>query len=203
MATRAPTGCSNTEPDAGLNGRTLRYPRGKTLGGCSSINGMIYMRGQARDYDQWAQLTGDAAWGWDQALPNFKQHEDHHKGANATARRWAANGAWTSSACAGMCWTPLPRPRSRPAFPPPTDFNQGDNEGVGYFEVNQKAGWRWNTAKAFLRPTCISRPNFELWTSAQVAKLLMETQADGTQRCTGRQVLVKRRDGDGHGAAAR
>ncbi|HYP71548.1 MAG TPA: GMC family oxidoreductase, partial [Variovorax sp.] len=72
----------NTEPDAGLNGRSLRYPRGKTLGGCSSINGMIYMRGQSRDYEQWAQLTGDDAWRWNEVLPAFKQHEDHYLGAD-------------------------------------------------------------------------------------------------------------------------
>ncbi|RYF87755.1 MAG: GMC family oxidoreductase, partial [Caulobacteraceae bacterium] len=72
----------NTEPDAGLNGRSLRYPRGKTLGGSSSINGMIYMRGQSRDYDQWAALTGDDEWRWDQVLPAFKLHEDHYKGAD-------------------------------------------------------------------------------------------------------------------------
>ena len=72
-----------TEPAAGLNGRSLRYPRGKVLGGCSSINGMIYMRGQSRDYDQWAQVTGDGSWRWDQSLPYFQLHEDHHKGANA------------------------------------------------------------------------------------------------------------------------
>src|ERR1035437_7307344 len=72
-----------TEPEAGLNGRALRYPRGKTLGGCSSINGMIYMRGQARNYDRWAQLTGDDAWTWGNTLPYFKLHEDHHQGASA------------------------------------------------------------------------------------------------------------------------
>src|SRR5690606_12306445 len=72
----------STEPDAGPNGRSLRYPRGKTLGGCSSINGMIYMRGQARDYDQWAAITGDDAWRWQNALPHFKQHEDHYRGAD-------------------------------------------------------------------------------------------------------------------------
>ena len=75
-----------TEPAAGLNGRSLRYPRGKVLGGCSSINGMIYMRGQARDYDHWAELTGDANWRWDNCLPYFKLHEDHHAGANAHRR---------------------------------------------------------------------------------------------------------------------
>ena len=73
----------HTQAEAGLNGRALRYPRGKTLGGCSSINGMIYMRGQARDYDQWAQLVGDPSWGWAQSLPYFMLHEDHHGGANA------------------------------------------------------------------------------------------------------------------------
>src|SRR6185369_157739 len=72
-----------TEPAAGLNGRSLRYPRGKTLGGCSSINGMIYMRGQARDYAHWAEVTGDSAWRWENALPYFKLHEDHYKGADA------------------------------------------------------------------------------------------------------------------------
>jgi choline dehydrogenase len=73
----------NTEPDLGLNGRHLRYPRGKVLGGSSSINGMIYMRGQARDYDQWAKLTGDDTWSWNKALPYFKLHEDHYKGGDA------------------------------------------------------------------------------------------------------------------------
>ena len=120
----------STEPDAGLNGRSLRYPRGKTLGGCSSINGMIYMRGQARDYDQWARLTGDDAWRWQNALPYFKQHEDHYRGGDelhgaqpaqrhAAGAAAAANGGWRSSGCAGTCSTRSRRPRSRPASPPP------------------------------------------------------------------------------------
>ena len=179
-----------TEPDAGLNGRTLRYPRGKTLGGCSSINGMIYMRGQARDYDQWAQLTGDDSWRWEHVLPSFKQHEDHHKGATPLH---GAGGEWRVDK-QRLRWDVLDAfalAAQQAGIPATTDFNQGDNEGVGYFEVNQKAGWRWNTAKAFLRPTCMVRPNFELWTSAQVAKLLLDTQADGRQRCTGVTVRVK------------
>ena len=179
-----------TEPDAGLNGRTLRYPRGKTLGGCSSINGMIYMRGQARDYDQWAQLTGDDAWRWEHVLPSFKQHEDHHKGATPLH---GAGGEWRVEK-QRLRWDVLDAfalAAQQAGIPATPDFNQGDNEGVGYFEVNQKAGWRWNTAKAFLRPTCIKRPNFELWTSAQVAKVVLETQADGRQRCTGVTVRVK------------
>ena len=191
----------NTEPDAGLNGRTLRYPRGKTLGGCSSINGMIYMRGQARDYDQWAQLTGDDTWRWDNVLPAFRRHEDHwrldqpgtassdfqrlhgHRNTGSTGEwrvekqrlRWDVLDAFAQAAQqAGIAAT--------------DDFNRGDNEGVGYFEVNQKSGWRWNTAKAFLRPVCSQRTNFTLWTSAQATQLLLETQADGSRRCSGVQV---------------
>ncbi|MBL8388320.1 MAG: GMC family oxidoreductase N-terminal domain-containing protein [Hydrogenophaga sp.] len=204
-----------TEADPGLNGRRLRYPRGKALGGCSSINGMIYMRGQARDYDHWAQLTGNGEWAWDNALPYFKLHEDHHKGANAlhgakgrtsellsqpaTAeqdlwrhllRHHQAGGEWRIEK-QRLRWDVLDafaQAAVQAGIPATDDFNRGNNEGVGYFEVNQKAGWRWNTAKAFLRPTCYARPNFELWTSAQVARLVTETQPDGSLRCTGAQV---------------
>jgi choline dehydrogenase len=177
----------NTEPEAGLNGRKLRYPRGKTLGGCSSINGMIYMRGQARDYDQWAQLTGDASWTWDNCLSDFKRHEDHYKGADALH---GAGGEWRVER-QRLRWDILDafaQAAQQAGIPHSEDFNRGDNEGVGYFQVNQKNGWRWNTAKAFLRPTCYGRPNFEMWTAAQVAKLIVETQPDGSRRCTGAQV---------------
>ena len=176
-----------TEADAGLNGRTLRYPRGKTLGGCSSINGMIYMRGQSRDYDQWAQLTGDDSWRWDHCLPYFKQHEDFHKGADDLH---GAGGEWRVEK-QRLRWEILDafaQAAQEAGLPACDDFNRGSNEGVGYFEVNQKKGWRWNTAKAFLRPTCYGRPNFEMWTHAQVQKLQIDTGADGTQRCTGVQV---------------
>ena len=177
----------STEPDPGLNGRTLRYPRGKTLGGSSSINGMIYMRGQSRDYDQWAQLTGDDAWRWDNVLPAFKQHEDHYLGAD---EMHGAGGEWRVEK-QRLRWDILDafaQAAQEAGIPHSTDFNRGSNEGVGYFQVNQKNGWRWNTAKAFLRPVCYGRPNFEMWTGAQVTKLLVETQPDGTQRCTGAQV---------------
>ena len=205
----------NTEPAAGLNGRTLRYPRGKTLGGCSSINGMIYMRGQARDYDQWAQLTGDETWSWRNTLPWFKLHEDHYKGANAAhgakgtpselletpgdaadavwrqvLRHHQAGGEWRVEK-QRLRWDVLDAfalAAQQAGIAATDDFNRGDNEGVGYFEVNQRAGWRWNTAKAFLRPTCYARPNFELWTSAQVARLVVDAPADGPKRCTGAQV---------------
>ena len=201
----------NTEPETGLNGRALRYPRGKTLGGCSSINGMIYMRGQSRDYDQWAQMTGDSAWTWDNALPYFKLHEDHYKGvddlhgARGTApelmaagdtpykkllRGRNAGGEWRIEK-QRVRWDVLDafaQAAQQAGIPASSDFNRGSNEGVGYFEVNQKDGWRWNTAKAFLRPTCYARPNFELWTSAQVAKLIIDTRPDGSQVCTGAQI---------------
>ena len=201
----------STEPDAGLNGRVLRYPRGKTLGGCSSINGMIYMRGQARDYDQWAELTGDATWNWNQVLPYFKLHEDHYKGASAAhgargvapelmsdastpyrklLRHRSAGGEWRVEKPRWR-WEVLEavaQAAQQAGIAATDEFNRGDNEGVGYFEVNQRAGWRWSTAKAFLRPTCYARSNFEMWTAAQVAKLLLETQVDGSQRCVGVQV---------------
>ena len=200
----------STEPDAGLNGRSLRYPRGKTLGGSSSINGMIYMRGQAHDYDQWAQLTGDNDWRWDNVLPYFKLHEDHYKGVDAlhgargTApelmqdksnpyqkilRHRNAGGEWRIEK-QRLRWDVLDafsQAATQAGIPQTTDFNRGNNEGVGYFEVNQKNGWRWSSAKAFLRPTCLGRPNFELWTHAQVSKLLIERQPDGSLRCTGIQ----------------
>ena len=188
----------HTEPDAGLNGRTLRYPRGKTLGGCSSINGMIYMRGQSRDYDQWAQLTGDDAWRWDNVLPAFKRHEDHYLGKPPPgtpadpdfASFHGVGGEWRVEK-QRLRWDILDAfadAAAQAGVPHTPDFNRGNNEGVGYFQVNQKNGWRWNTAKAFLRPVCYGRPNFEMWTNAHVTKLVMETQADGSLQCTGVQV---------------
>jgi choline dehydrogenase len=192
----------NTEPDAGLNGRSLRYPRGKTLGGCSSINGMIYMRGQARDYDHWAALTGDDTWQWQNVLPAFKQHEDYYRGADELHGARPSNatlpggggGEWRVEK-QRLRWDVLDsfaEAAQQAGVPATTDFNRGDNEGVGYFEVNQKNGWRWNTAKAFLRPTCHGRRNFTLWKSAQVARLLIDTQPDGSKRCTGVEVSTSR-----------
>jgi len=181
----------STEPDAGLSGRTLRYPRGKTLGGCSSINGMIYMRGQSRDYEQWAALTGDDTWRWNNVLPAFRQHEDYYLGAD---EMHGAGGEWRVEK-QRLRWDILDafaQAAQEAGIPHSSDFNRGSNEGVGYFQVNQKDGWRWNTAKAFLRPTCYGRPNFEMWVNAHVTKLIVETQADGSRRCTGVQVW------DGH-----
>jgi choline dehydrogenase len=180
-----------TEPDAGLNGRVLRYPRGKTLGGSSSINGMIYMRGQSRDYDHWAELTGDDAWNWAGVLPAFKKHEDHHAGAACDDPEFAAyhsiGGEWRVEK-QRLRWEILDafaQAAQEAGIPRTTDFNRGCNDGVAYFEVNQKNGWRWNTAKAFLRPTCYARPNFSIWLKCQVARLATAVAADGRRRCTG------------------
>jgi choline dehydrogenase len=192
----------HTAPEAGLNGRSLRYPRGKTLGGCSSINGMIYMRGQARDYDHWAQLLGDASWSWSQVLPAFKQHESHWRldAEQTTSAQEEASPTFRSLHGDAGEWR-VERQRLRweildafalaaqqAGIPATDDFNSGNNEGVAYFEVNQRNGFRWNTTKAFLRPTCYARPNFEMWTSAQATRLLLHTGADGQQRCTGVRV---------------
>ena len=186
-----------TEPDAGLNGRVLRYPRGRTLGGCSSINGMIYMRGQARDYEHWARVTGDSAWAWENCLPDFKAHEDHYRldndpdGHGNFAKLHGSGGEWRVER-QRLRWDILDAfaaAAQQAGIPATDDFNCGTNEGVGYFEVNQRSGWRWNTAKAFLRPTCMARPNFTLWTNAQAQRLTIERGADGAPRCTGVEVI--------------
>ncbi len=183
----------HTEPDPGLNGRRLRYPRGKVLGGCSSINGMIYMRGQSRDYDGWAAALGDS--GVELALLPALLHAA--RGPLARRRRvaWrvrvrppaacapAASGGSSASACRGACSTRLPRPRSRPAFRRNADFNRGNNEGVGYFEVNQRSGIRWNASKAFLRPVR-HRRNLQVWTGAHVSRLLLERRRRRLARAT-------------------
>ena len=208
-----------TEPDAGLNGRTLRYPRGRVVGGCSSINGMIYMRGQARDYDRWAALTGDASWSWAGSLPDFMAHEHHYKldsykapsGAGMSAKTLenydknhghplrGGSGEWRVEK-QRLRWDVLDAfaaAAQEAGIPPTQDFNTGDNEGVGYFEVNQKAGWRWNAAKAFLRPNTMNRPNFTLWTESQVKRLTLaggsggsgDANGNGPLRCTGAEMV--------------
>lgn len=174
----------NTEPQPGLNGRSLRYPRGRTLGGCSSINGMIYMRGQSKDYDNWARLTGDETWRWENVLPAFKQHEDYYLGADEAH---GAGGEWRVDK-QRLRWEILDafaKAAHEAGIPYSTDFNRGDNHGVGYFQVNQRNGLRWNTAKAFLRPIADKRPNLSLWINAQAARLSLRAGPDGALRCTG------------------
>jgi choline dehydrogenase len=188
-----------TEADQGLNGRRLIYPRGKTLGGCSSINGMIYMRGQARDYDNWARLTGEDAWCWESALPDFMAHEDHYKLDNGADPETGDNSRFSDLHGHGGEWR-IEKQRLRwdildsfadaaveAGIERTDDFNGGDNAGVGYFDVNQRSGWRWNTSKAFLRPAK-SRPNLTVWTEAQAEKLLLARGEDGKLRCTGARV---------------
>jgi choline dehydrogenase len=182
----------NTEADPGLNGRVLRYPRGKVLGGSSSINGMIYMRGQARDYDGWAQRTGDAAWTWDNCLPYFMRHEDHWRGDEAGEHPvHAGPGHDPSGRRPGGEWRVEQQRLSWPildafaqaaqqaGIPATDDFNRGNNEGVGYFEVNQRRGVRWNAAKAFLRPA-LKRANLQVLTGAHVTRLILEPAPTGS-----------------------
>ncbi len=172
-----------TEPDPGLNGRVLRYPRGKVLGGCSSINGMIYMRGQSRDYDGWAGAVDDATWRWDDCLPFFKRHEDHWRGADGLH---GAGAEWRVEK-QRLSWELLDAfalAAQQAGIPASEDFNRGNNEGVGYFEVNQKRGIRWNASKAFLRPVR-QRRNLDVRTGAMVTKLLLERSGDGAPRAAG------------------
>ena len=161
-----------TEPEPGLNGRSINYPRGRVLGGSSSINAMLVLRGQARDYDEWAQVSGDAGWAWQHVLPVFMGVEDYWRGAD---EKHGAGGEWRVE-------TPRARWEIIEAFrdaaiesgiPATDDFNRGNNEGVSRFEVNQKSGVRWSASKAFLRPAQ-QRPNLTVVTGALVKKLRLE-----------------------------
>ena len=161
-----------TAAEKGLNGRSLLYPRGKVMGGCSSINGMIYMRGQEQDYANWVSATGDDAWSWENALRRYKVFEDYHGDAD----QWHGKGGeWTVSR-QRLRW-PIMEVFKQAAIeagiPPSDDFNRGDNFGVGYFDVSQRKGWRLNTAQAFLRD-CAKRPNLRVLTQALVNKLLID-----------------------------
>ncbi|WP_277187378.1 GMC family oxidoreductase [Caballeronia sp. BR00000012568055] len=174
-----------TQAEAGLNGRSLSYPRGRVLGGCSSINGMIYMRGQREDYDEWAHISGDPNWSWDSVLPIFKRSEDHHGGAN----EWhGAGGEWRVEK-QRLKWKILEtfsKAAQESGIQATDDFNRGDNSGVGYFDVNQRGGIRWNAAKAFLREA-MQRPNLTTITGAHTQRLVFEGL-----RCVG----VEYRGGD-------
>jgi choline dehydrogenase len=163
--------CFKTEAEPGLGGRALNYPRGKVLGGCSSINGMIYMRGQARDYDGWA-AQGNMGWGWKDVLPIFKRSENHYAGDSDLH---SAKGEWRVEQ-QRLSWTLLDAFREAAAqtgIPSIPDFNGGDNEGCSYFQVNQRRGVRWNASKAFLRPA-LKRPNLTVITGAEVSRVFFE-----------------------------
>ena len=175
-----------TTSEKGLNGRSLLYPRGRVMGGCSSINGMIYMRGQAGDYDSWVKATGDDAWSWANALKRYKSFEDYHGDAN----EWHGKGGeWTVSK-QRLRWPIMDVFREaavEAGIPASDDFNRGDNFGVGYFDVRQRKGWRLNTSKAFLRDT-VKRPNLTVITEAVVNKLLIDLV---TKNCYGVQYIKK------------
>ncbi|MFJ3526205.1 GMC family oxidoreductase [Pseudomonas sp. NPDC090203] len=163
--------CFKTEAEPGLNGRALNYPRGKVLGGCSSINGMIYMRGQSRDYDEWA-AQGNKGWGWQDVLPIFKRSESHYAG---DSELHGAKGEWRVEQ-QRLSWTLLDAFREAAAqtgIASIPDFNGGDNEGCSYFQVNQRRGVRWNASKAFLRPVA-QRPNLTVMTGAEVSRIEFE-----------------------------
>jgi choline dehydrogenase len=163
--------CFKTESEPGLNGRALNYPRGKVLGGCSSINGMIYMRGQSRDYDEWA-AQGNKGWGWQDVLPVFKRSESHYAGDSDLH---GAKGEWRVEQ-QRLSWALLDAFREAAAetgIASIPDFNGGDNEGCSYFQVNQRRGVRWNASKAFLRPIS-NRPNLTVMTNAEVSRIEFE-----------------------------
>ena len=160
-----------TAAEPGLNGRSLTYPRGKLLGGCTSVNGMIYMRGQAADYDRWRQM-GNVGWGWDDVLPYFLKSEDHYAGKTALH---GAGGEW-KVAKQRLSWPILLAVQEGAkefGIMPRADFNDGDNEGSGFFEVNQSGGLRWNTAKGFLRPA-LKGKGLRLLTNAHTESLLLD-----------------------------
>ncbi len=160
-----------TAPEPNLGGRSIAYPRGRVVGGSSAINAMIYMRGQAADYDGWRQL-GLAGWGWDDVLPYFLRQEDHHGGMSELH---GAGGEWRVER-PRVSWPILDAVREAGAeigIPKIADFNQGDNEGSAYFEVNQRRGRRWSAATAFLKPI-LKRPNLHLATGAHVERILFE-----------------------------
>ncbi len=164
--------CYKTEAEPGLNGRSLLYARGKVLGGCSSINAMLYLRGQQRDYDEWARFTGDAGWSWENVLPIFRRSEDSHRGAGPMH---GAGGEWRVER-QRLSWEILDafgEAMVEAGIPKTDDFNRGDNEGCGLFEVNQKRGVRWNATKGFLRPA-MSRPNLTVMTNALVKRVRLE-----------------------------
>ncbi|MGU3502513.1 GMC family oxidoreductase [Mycobacterium sp. C31M] len=173
--------CYTTEPDPGLAGRSILYARGRVIGGCSSINAMIHMRGQASDYKLWAQATGDDRWLWDgETLSIYKELEDYFGGADEwhgadgeirvepPRVRWKILDAWQAAAAAE-------------GIEPIDEFNRGDNAGSSYFHVNQRRGRRWSMADAYLHPIA-HRPNLTVYTHTQALKLLMDDQVAESQR---------------------
>lgn len=164
--------CYKTEPEPGLNGRSIIYARGKGLGGSTLINAMLYLRGQKRDYNEWADLTGDEGWSWPNIFPAFKEVEDYWKGTNANHN---TGGEWRVEQ-QRLSWDILDRfaeAAVQAGIPATEDFNTGDNLGVSKFEVNQKRGTRWSSARGFLDPIR-SRSNLKIITGALSDKLILD-----------------------------
>lgn len=175
--------CYRTENEAGLGDRSILYARGRVLGGSSSINAMIYMRGQSRDYDQWAHLSGDDSWRWDAVLPLFRRSEDHWRGGDA----FHGSGGELRVEEQRLRWDILDRfadAAEQAGIPRSADFNTGDNYGSGKFEVTQRRGVRWSAARAFLKPA-LKRPNLRVVTGALTDRLMFA----GT-RVTGVEFLL-------------
>ena len=173
--------CYRTEPCDGLNGRSILYARGKVLGGCSSINAMIYMRGQSGDYDAWA-AGGNPGWSWKDVLPIFKRSENHYAGGSDLH---GADGEWRVEE-QRLDWEILNAWRDAAeqcGIPKVSDFNGGDNFGSSRFQVNQRTGLRWNASKAFLRPA-MKRPNLTVLTKVHATKIRFKLQ-DGMREATG------------------
>ena len=163
--------CYTSEAEAGLNGRVIPVPRGRVLGGSSSINGMVYTRGQARDYDHWRQL-GNAGWSWDDVLPYFKRHEDFCDGAN----EWHGAGGELRIEGPRIRWEILDafvEAAAERGIPKVADLNRGDQEGVAYAHMTTRRGVRVSSSKAFLRPV-MHRPNLRTITHAQVKRVVLE-----------------------------
>ena len=179
-----------TEPEAGLNGRSLAYPRGKVIGGCSAINAMISMRGQAADYDHWRQL-GLAGWGYDDVRGVFRRLEDHFLGES---EHHGVGGGWRIEA-PRLSWAVLDavaEAAQEMEIKKIPDFNTGDNEGVSYFHVNQKRGRRWSSARGFLKPA-LTRRNLGLETNVLVDRLIIENgRAAGVRFVQGGKIVEAR-----------
>src|SRR5881394_244340 len=183
-----------TEPEPGLNGRSLAYPRGKVIGGSSAINAMISMRGQSADYDHWRQL-GLTGWGYDDVKPVFRRLEDHFLGES---EHHGTGGGWRIEA-PRLSWTILDAvgdAAEQMGIRRIPDFNTGDNEGISYFHVNQKRGRRWSAARGFLKPV-LSRPNLRLETKVLVDRLVIEQgRVVGVRFRQGGEIIEARTKGE-------
>lgn len=171
----------NTTPQPGLNGRSGYQPRGKVLGGSSSINAMVYIRGQKEDYDAWA-AEGNPGWAFDDLLPYFKRAEDNARGADAFHGQGGPLHVQDLTTPNGLL-PPFLEAARQAGLPINSDFNGASQVGVGAYQVTHKNGERWSAAKGYLTPN-LSRPNLQVFTDAHICKLLLEKK-----RATGVEFL--------------